>query len=52
MESCPSIAGGYSKITKEESASFWEDAITSLNSAGPPKKTLAEWKKVLRFFFY
>ncbi|XP_017464970.1 PREDICTED: uncharacterized protein LOC108358259 [Rhagoletis zephyria] len=46
MDSQPGIARGFFKGGKEELAKFWRSAEIKLNSAGPPMKTVAEWKKV------
>lgn len=46
MDSQPGIARGFFKGGKEELAKFWRSAEIQLNSAGPPMKTVAEWKKV------
>ena len=46
MKENPSIAGGFSRDSKEAVTAFWNDAVVDLNSAGPPTKSIAEWKKV------
>lgn len=46
MQENPSIAGGYTKDSKEQVASFWKALNEELNSSGPPVKSIFEWKKV------
>ncbi|XP_053968974.1 uncharacterized protein LOC128870385 [Anastrepha ludens] len=46
MEGNPAIARGFFKGSKEEAARFWEKVNVQLNAAGPPIKTIVEWKKV------
>ena len=46
MRENPTIAGGYSKHSKDVVAAFWSKLVEDLNSVGPPIKTTAEWKKV------
>ena len=46
MKENPSIAGGFSRYSKEAVTAFWNNAVIDLNSAGPPTKSMAEWKKV------
>ncbi|XP_067648035.1 uncharacterized protein [Eurosta solidaginis] len=46
MQSHPEIAQGCFKGGKEALHRFWRKAEEELNSAGPPAKCIAEWKKV------
>lgn len=43
----PSIAQNYTKQNKATVMAFWNELHVALNSAGPPTKTVFEWKKVL-----
>lgn len=45
MRENPNIAGGYTKDSKDAVSAFWSATINDLNTAGPPIKTVAEWKK-------
>ena len=47
MRENSSIAGGYSKESKENVVVFWKKIPIELNSAGPPVKIVMEWKKVI-----
>lgn len=47
MEENPAIARGFFKGNKEEPTRFWEKVNVELNAAGPPTKTIVEWKKVI-----
>ncbi|XP_065370347.1 uncharacterized protein LOC135962375 [Calliphora vicina] len=46
MQTHPGIACGMYKGSKEELNRFWRNLEAELNSAGPPQKSVSEWKKV------
>ncbi|XP_073812091.1 uncharacterized protein [Musca autumnalis] len=46
MQARPDIATRMNEVNKEELKVFWCNLEKELNSAGPPSKSIAEWKKV------
>ncbi|XP_017468750.1 PREDICTED: uncharacterized protein LOC108360819 isoform X2 [Rhagoletis zephyria] len=42
----PDIAQGFTRYSKEEVTSFWENVAKEPNSIGPPIKDVSTWKKV------
>ncbi|XP_017473418.1 PREDICTED: uncharacterized protein LOC108364305 [Rhagoletis zephyria] len=46
MQGNPGIARGFYTGSKDDLNRFWRKAEAELNSAGPPSKNVAEWKKV------
>ncbi|XP_036342309.1 uncharacterized protein LOC118751598 [Rhagoletis pomonella] len=46
MAENPDIGKGFQKENKEKVLAFWKKLHDSLNSMGPPSKSISDWKKV------
>ncbi|XP_049302102.1 uncharacterized protein LOC126762800 [Bactrocera neohumeralis] len=46
MAENPDLAAGFSKQGKDRQEALWKETAADLNSAGPPTKTVSEWKRV------
>ena len=42
MKENPSIAGGFSRYSKEAVTAFWNNAVIDLNRTGPPTRSMAD----------
>lgn len=47
MAENPDLAAGFSKQGKDRQEALWKETAADLNSAGPPTKTVSEWKRVI-----